>query len=173
MLPVSASYPFSGEARLASILAGLPRPSPNPTEKGYMLSLGCGQFLERRLLLDYWPQGLPIGLDRRASDLLRGSTGIVQADALNLPFPAACFGLILIRHPDLHRHSPTWREALKAIPYYLKGGGLLLITTYTLDEHAFVRQVLPYPRLSLPESQLAPPDLIGRDRYPAAYQAQF
>ncbi|MBZ0308017.1 MAG: hypothetical protein K8I82_18260, partial [Anaerolineae bacterium] len=82
--------------------------------------------------------------------------------AVHLPF-ACTFGLILIRHPDVNKYPDRWKTIFETLPAYLNG--VLLVTTYTLDELCFVKNQLQLPPVPFAEAPLAPVDLVGRDRY--------
>lgn len=149
--------------RFASILAALPIPNRPPRS----LSLGCGVFPELPILRERWADWLHIGVDVDGGVLRQGVR--VQAHAARLPF-ACDFSLIIIRHPDIARWRAGWRAVLTTAPRYLARGGVLLATSYTLDEHEFI--CAAQPLLQMPPALFLPPDLAGRDRYVAVYVCQ-
>ncbi len=147
---------LNSDARLISLIQQLPlRPQPPR-----LLSIGCGAFVEAGALQTLFPDWAVIGLD--IMRLKKNAVWKVQADAVHLPF-ACTFGLILIRHPDVNKYPERWKTIFETLPAYLHG--VLLVTTYTLDELSFVKTHLPLTHISLSEAPLAPVDLVGRDRY--------
>jgi trans-aconitate methyltransferase len=153
-------------ARLRSVLAQLPLAGLPP----YLLDVGCGRYPSARLLRDVLPAWALYGLDldrealrraRRDAPFLR----LVQADANTLPgLLRARFGLVLVRHPDLYRQA-AWCRIIPRLPALLVPGGCLLVTLYAPEEVEALRLLDLPPACWLDEPALAPPDLVGQDRY--------
>jgi SAM-dependent methyltransferase len=153
-------------ARLRSILAQLPLADLPPR----LLNVGCGVFPSARLVRDVLPAWALYGLDLDGTALRRArrdtpSLRLVQADAKDLPgLLRARFGLVVVRHPDVHRR-PAWCRIVPRLPALLAPGGLLLITLYAPEEVDTVRALNLPPARLLDESALAPSALAGHDRY--------
>jgi SAM-dependent methyltransferase len=161
--------------RLHSILDALPLTGTLPPR---VLNVGCGAFPSGptlRAVLPGWSLwGLDINGDtlRRARQLLPGAH-LIQASIAALPgLLYAQFGLVMVRHPDVFRGASLWRAALARLPGLLAPGGVLLVTVYTSGEADSIR-ALPVPlTLSLDESALAAPNLVGCDRWALVFQAE-
>lgn len=158
-------------ARLRSVLDQLPAQGVPPR----VLSVGCGAYPSARTLHGARPGWALWGLDRDGIALRAARGGmpglrLVQADAIHLPgLLRAQFGLVLVRHPDLHRNRAAWGRIIPALGALVAPGGALVITLYTAEEVDILRGlVLPAP-LPLDESALAPVPLGGQDRYAHAY----
>jgi trans-aconitate methyltransferase len=153
-------------ARLRSILAQLPLAGLTPR----LLNVGCGVYPSAHLLRDMLPGWALYGLDLDSEVLRRAWRDapflrLVQADANALPgLRRAWFGLVLVRHPDVHRRA-TWCRIIPRLPELLAAGGYLLITLYVPEEVETVLALDLPPACPLDESALAAPDLAGRDRY--------
>ena len=151
--------------RFASILAGL-RPPSYPARS---LELGCGPFATHSILQARFPGWLHAGLEIDADELRPArSRPVILADAQRLPFCAA-FALILIRHPDVALHPDGWSAVLAGCPRVLVDGGILVATTYSLEEREFVRRRVALERCVVDETALAPVNLAGEDRCVLAY----
>jgi SAM-dependent methyltransferase len=152
--------------RLAKVLQNLPIP-PSPQRT---LNIGCGEFHEAEFFCQHWAGWLHIGLDwdYLALDNASPAVGRIQANALYLPF-ACDFSLILIRHPNIPHHPDNWSRILQNIPARLAPRGILLVTAYHLDERDFIHRHVSLPTQSIGPHDLAPLDLVGRDRYLLAY----
>jgi SAM-dependent methyltransferase len=159
-------------ARLRSLLdtlpaAGLPR---------RVLNVGCGAFPCAQMLHDARPGWALFGLDVDGTALRRALRAevmphLVQADAAHLPdMLRTQFGLILVRHPDLHQSPASWDRILPVLPGMLAPGGALLVTLYNPEEAARLRAVMPAPRVPDPAT-LAPVDLAGHDRLAFVFEA--
>jgi SAM-dependent methyltransferase len=96
----------------------------------------------------------------------------LAADAARLPLAAHVrFDLIVVRHPDVARLPDRWRAVCAALPGRLTRQGVVLITTYTPDEQAWMQTALRrHGLLPQPVSpDLAPVDLAGHDRFVRVY----
>lgn len=160
-------------ARLRSILAQLPL-AGLPLR---LLNVGCGAYPSARLLQDALPAWALYGLDLDGNDLRRArrhapAMRLVQADAVDLPgLLRAQFGLVLVRHPDVHLRA-AWCQIIPRLPALLAPEGFLLITLYAAEEVETVRTLdLPHT-CPLDESALAPPDLAGRDRHALVFRSR-
>jgi len=159
-------------ARLRSILAQLPLAGLTPR----LLNVGCGMYPSVHLLWDMLPGWALYGLDldgealrhaRRDAPFLR----LVRADANALPgMLRARFGLVLVRHPDVHRRA-TWCRIIPCLTGLLVPGGYLLITLYAPEEVETVLALDLPPACPLDESALAAPDLAGRDRHALVFRS--
>ncbi len=95
--------------------------------KARILDVGTGTG---RISIPVLKQGLDlIGCDLSSKMLMRlqekfPSARIAQSDASALPFPSACFDIVLTAHV-LHL-IPTWREALREFQRVLVPGGAYL-----------------------------------------------
>ena len=146
-------------SRFAALLDQLTLPEiPRRT-----LSIGCGAFTEYALLHQRWRGWLHLGIDwdREALRTAPQETVIV-ADAQQLPF-ACDFGLILIRHPDVIKCPHNWTAIIQQAPRFLAHEGVLLITTYSLQEWDFVQRIIKLQTIDT--ANLPPIDLVGRDKF--------
>lgn len=158
--------------RLSSILACLPLPGSAPSA----LEVGCGAFPAARGLAGVLPGWAFYGIDCDGAALRYARCDapllcLVQADARGLPgLFHACFGLILVRHPDVFHASAAWCAILPALPGLLAPGGVLLITLYAPEEVELITSFGLPPFHRLDESLLVPADLSGRDRFALIYR---
>ncbi|MBN2303514.1 MAG: class I SAM-dependent methyltransferase [Anaerolineae bacterium] len=161
-----------GQARLRSVLSLLPAVLPHR-----ILNVGCGSYLSARTLHGARPGWTLWGLDRDGYALRHARIAapdlrlrLVQADAIHLPdLLHTRFGLVLVRHPDLHRNRATWSRVIPALRGLVAPGGVLLITVYMAGEVDLLRELaLPGP-VQLDESALTPVGLDGQDRFAFAY----
>ena len=152
--------------RFASILRDLPIP-PAPART---LTLGCGAFPSYGMLYERWSHWLHIGLDYDLDELRFAPLApLVHADAGHLPFGRS-FALILVRHPDIARHREAWAVIMEGCSRVLAKGGLLVVTTYDLDEMDFARRHIALQRYPIDEGAFEPTDLSGQDRYVLAFR---
>jgi SAM-dependent methyltransferase len=133
--------------------------------------LGCGAWENSVCLSQLYPDALIIGLDYdfRA---LRTAQGIrILGDIQHIPFAGGQFDLILIRHPDVHRHPSSWQHALSASEDALRIGGRLVITVYSAAEYALIQKWRPpiLTECAVPIAALTAPDGVGRDRFVLLY----
>jgi SAM-dependent methyltransferase len=160
-------------ARLRSILAQLPLEGLLPR----LLNVGCGAYPSARMLRNALSAWALYGVDLDGDALRRArrdtpSLRLVQSDAKDLPGLArARFGLVLVRHPDVHRRA-AWCRIIPQLPALLAPGGSLLITLYAPEEVETMRALDLPPPCPLDESALAPPDLSGRDRYALVFRSR-
>jgi SAM-dependent methyltransferase len=160
-------------ARLRSILAQLPLADLPPR----LINVGCGVYQSARPVRDALSTWALYGLDLDGDALRRArrdtpSLRLVQANAKDLPgLLQARFGLVLVRHPDVHRRA-AWCRIIPRLPALLAPGGFLLITLYAPEEVDAVRALDLPPACPLDESALAPPDLAGRDRYGLVFRSR-
>ncbi|MFP4321927.1 MAG: hypothetical protein ACLFTK_05680 [Anaerolineales bacterium] len=150
--------------RFYSLLTIIPEP-PKRT-----LNAGCGLYTEADIIVRHWPDALHIGLDVNWPDLnlIRERISPVQANLQALPFRCH-FDLVVVRHPDIIRRPVSWRAFFETTPAILAPKGYLLVTTYSLRERDAVRATVPLARLIIDETQLAPVNLAGQDKYPLLY----
>lgn len=164
-------------ARFRSLLAAIGPLSSRSAP--LVLDLGCGDWYYRPTLRATFPDARIVGIDFRVEpdpDLGpdRGALQI-QADMRRLPLPMrGVWGLIVVRHPDVDRSHYAWEAALREVPALLCPGGVILITTYSAAElHQARGWVRGHPGLvpfDPPPAQLAPPSLIGHDRFYTAFR---
>jgi SAM-dependent methyltransferase len=152
-------------ARLRSALRQLPL-AGMPARA---LDIGCGANAAANVLHDLLPGWTFYGIDIDHDALKHAQVGfpaqyLIQADARTLPgLFRACFGLIVLRHPDLYRHRAAWKQIIPVLPALLAPGGSLLIALYAPEEVELIRGLpLPPP---YPLNGLAPVNLAGQDRY--------
>jgi hypothetical protein len=148
-------------ARLASLLDLLPIPE-SPL---HSLNIGCGRALEYSLMAARWGNWLHIGLDFNQEELREAPLTRVRGDGAFPPFPPQSFAFILVRHPDVIRRREKWRAVFPRLPELLVSGGVLALTAYSLFEYDFARDALPLHLLPISMGDLAPIDMVGRDRY--------
>jgi len=152
-------------SRFASILSQLSIPA-YPRRS---LSVGCGAFLEYGDLGAFRPDWLHLGLDQDRV-VLRKRLPVIVAEAPYFPF-ACLFALVIVRHPELDKTPENWRIIFDHLPPLIAPGGFLLITTYTYAEYQVVIDYISRPAYPLDLVALAPPDLVGSDRYVLAFKA--
>lgn len=157
--------------RLLSLLRQLPSPR-------LVYDLGCGECDDALTYREVWGAVPILGLDydhvllrharRRDPALL-----LVEADLNALPvLPRA--DLLLIRHPDVHRHPDTWRRVCADLAHWLTTGSSLLVTTYTAPEYDLIRRWIG-DRLTTVPINIAALDAVGldgRDRYNGCFTAR-
>jgi hypothetical protein len=82
------------------------------------------------------------------------------------------YDLLVMRHPDIARFPDQWRGVLGQVAHWLTADGLIIITTYSLDEVQFVKSLLQQlVTLSADAPYTSKPlDLQGNDRYIVAYR---
>ncbi len=162
----------NGWARLRSVLRLLPAERLPPR----LLNVGCGPFPAARTLHGARADWTLWGLDRdgHALRIARRAHSdlplvLVRADARTLPgLLRGTFGLVIIRHPDLHRRR-AWQAILPRLGELVAPGGALLVTLYAAAEADLLpTRTLP-SLLPLDEAALAPVALDGWDRYVFAY----
>src|SRR5258708_39053716 len=116
------------------------------------------------------PAVLLCGVDHDASSLRTihvPHLHLAQADITRLPL-RAYFDLVIVRHPDVDRHSTAWRLAIAHAPALICKDGLLLVTTYALPEIESVdawMKSTPLVPIPISTATLAPPGLQGCDRF--------
>ncbi len=141
-----------------------------------VLSAGCGDFAEARVLRRVFPSAALFGLDWDWSVLRRvPSAQVIAADAASMPFVATTqFDLVLVRHPDLARYQLSWQRVLMAIPKRLTAGGRLLVSCYTGQELETARaSLLAGGAIVCPAPVDVPPvDLAGLDRFMTAVKSR-
>jgi hypothetical protein len=93
----------------------------------------------------------------------------IQANLQRLPL-RCCVDVVLVRHPDIIRRWAGWAHFFQHLPSVLRPGGYLLVTTYSPLELETLTQMVNLPRHPLTESQLAPVNLAGQDKYPLLYR---
>ncbi|MHB8627946.1 MAG: class I SAM-dependent methyltransferase [Aggregatilineales bacterium] len=176
LLDERAAAPSDNLTRFAGVLRLLPAPAVP-----LVLDLGCGTARCALAIQERWPGVGIVGLDRDRAALKHRPNVVapVQADLCAMPVPMSRFGLIVIRHPDVHRAPERWQAAIRAAPQLLCVGGLLLVTCYSLSELDQIRRWLADSRTELPSAaqpfafthkSLTSPDGVGHDRYPAAWR---
>ena len=77
-----------------------------------------------------------------------GSKHLVEADALNLPFPAAEFDVVTVAFGL--RNMESWERALREMGRVLRRGGHLLVLDFSLPQAPLQWVYLPYLRYGLP-----------------------
>jgi 16S rRNA G1207 methylase RsmC len=127
--------------RLRSILTQLPLPQ-------HILELGCGAFSEASVYRQMFPEAMIVGVDNNESVLEQArhtnralNIAFALADGTAMPF-AKVFDLILIRHPNIDRHRQSWKQIFIDANKYLKPGGHLVATVYSLPEYEQVLEKL-------------------------------
>jgi len=159
-------------SRLHSLLRQLPSDHLPPA----LLSVGCGTFEDEPTLRAALPNWALYGIDVDGEALRRArqhapSLRLIQADAINLPgLLHMQFGLVIVRHPDLHLRRKTWSQILPRISSLLTPNGLLVITVYSHEETRLLRSFNLPPAYPVDEHALAPSDMGGRDRYVQIYR---
>jgi hypothetical protein len=97
----------------------------------------------------------------------------ICGDAANSEFAQGPYDLVVIRHPDIAQFSNRWAKVLEGVVRSTASNGLLIVSTYSLDELQFVSAVLHTqpvcPVAGAPYTTI-PLGLQGNDRYIAAYQ---
>ena len=101
-----------------------------------ILDAGCGSGFSASLWMDPgWRGGTWVGADiSEAIDVAKvrlgwiPGTSFVQADILNLPFPAGAFDTIFSE--GVMHHTPSTERALKALARHLSPGGDFLFYVY-------------------------------------------
>jgi hypothetical protein len=113
--------------------------------------------------------------DHVAADKLRmrwnGSTQIanVATDPLNIgSSPSEQYDLVLTRHPNVAHFTNRWHHTLRNAANCLVHSGLMVISTYSLDEMETIETLMSEPCLELLPGApytTVPVDLQGNDRY--------
>ncbi len=161
--------------RLRSVIERLPLAGLPPR----LLNVGCGAFPSAGELRAALPGWALVGVDLDGKALQSAATQrtaqqanglhLVQADAAALPLARlARFGLVLVRHPDVFRRR-AWAEIIPRLPARLAPGGMLVIMVYAPEEVRLIRALPLPPDFPLDEADLAPSDLVGRDRFVLAF----
>lgn len=98
-----------------------------------VLDLGCGPGIYYQRLLDQWP-----GLHYYGIDLLRGmmkqhpaENGLIQGDALQLPFADGSLDVVMANHM-LH-HLPDIEAAVREVQRVLKPTGTFMVATNSMQ----------------------------------------
>lgn len=165
---IPVNFPGGQQERLASLLRLLVLPG-----QPWILDAGCGAGADWAVYRAAYPAARIVGLDRDGGALRRAGREAdrVQADLKALPFGAG-FDLVLARHPDLDRRRDSWARFLVEAP--VKAGGLLLVSAYALPEieqaRDWLRGAPTWEALPLAVERLAPPGLMGRDRFSLVYR---
>lgn len=136
-----------------------------PVRRDLAIEIGCGDGSALPILKRHFTH--VIGLDLKSAPY-RDSCWIVQADATYLPFfDSLRADLILIRHPDVHRHPTKWERIITTLPNDLQPNGAILITTYTLDEMRLVQGWIDshLTPLTLSTDNLPPAGIDNADQY--------
>ncbi len=151
-----------------------------PAERAGMarvLLVGPGRDDPVPELLTLFPQSrlTLIELDPEVVSSLRGRlpetapVELVSGDAANPDeLPAGPYDLVLIRHPDIARQMERWQDVLKLAGHRLRLEGVLVVSTFSLPEIAFVHRVLATQNIAIvPGSPYTavPVPLQGNDRY--------
>jgi ubiquinone/menaquinone biosynthesis C-methylase UbiE len=115
-----------------------------------VLDAGCGTgYLLEYLQRHYSLAGAPIGVDISPHALKfcrqRGASVLAQASAVQLPFPAACFDLVLCLD-TLQHLSPAGADRLAIAEFarVLRAGGVLYLRTNSALGHASLHGVDPH-----------------------------
>jgi hypothetical protein len=82
------------------------------------------------------------------------------------------YDLVVIRHPDIARFPDQWIGILGQVAHWITADGLIIITTFSLDEVQCVKSLLQQPVTLSADSPYTskPLDLQGNDRYIVAYR---
>jgi hypothetical protein len=146
-----------------------------------VLDAGCGLCPELPALMEMFPRATLALIDRDASSLGQIGQGsyanrvkAVHLNARDIAYNVQeWLDLIILRHPDVSRSPGDWGVGIHSMAMLMSAKGLLLMTTYALDEACFVdscaadaglKRVAGAPYTAIPVA------LAGNDRYIQAYQ---